>query len=321
MVALLNDSPLALSLKNFDEIVNIDGHDIDSAAALLVALNNLKPGSKILVNRKIPHQAALEKITVEAPSKLTMAQPEKPITIVHNQVDNNLSTETKQQISTTQEILKKELDLAFLHHGIVPAKGVIAATKGGSVIEHLGFSVGDRIVSLDGETMATLPLPQAILQNPFATHVMGVIKADGTPVVAVFSLPQKVTDHLGLDADLLSVVGFSVAEVFKPGELIERRVSVFEALRRASAQTADIAYMTGKSLVMLVRNEAPTSQIGGPIMLFDIAQKAAQKGLAYYIFIMCLLSVNLGLLNLLPIPALDGGHLLLLALRLCKESP
>jgi regulator of sigma E protease len=98
-------------------------------------------------------------------------------------------------------------------------------------------------------------------------------------------------------------------------------VVILEALNRSINETANIVVMTVKSLGMLIRNEAPVSQLGGPIMLFDVAQKAAQKGWAYYIYIMCLISVNLGLLNLLPIPALDGGHLLLFGIETIQGKP
>jgi regulator of sigma E protease len=321
IVVVSNHSPLAQGLKNFDEVITIDGRHIDSAAALMSALHDLKPGSRLIVKRKRPGQEALENITIEAPTDLNMPMPSTSVQLSHNLADGDFPNEIVTQIDSAKEIIKKERDLVVASHGVAPAKGVITEIKAGSVVDSLGLGLGDRIISIDGEGMASAQLPQIILQNPFATHVMGAIKADGTPVVAVFSLPKSATDKLSLDGDLLTVVGFSTMQVFKAGELIERSVGVGEALKRASLQTADIALMTGKSLLMLVKNEAPASQLGGPIMLFDIAQKAAQKGVAYYIFIMCLLSVNLGLLNLLPIPALDGGHLLLFGIEAVQRKP
>lgn len=321
IIVLSKDSPLAASgLTNFDEVKSIDGQAIVSASSLFATIGRIKPGAKIVVSRKIPNQEQAALLTMEAPQNLALTARPENITVSHN-LEGNLSASLESQIVATKEVLKKDQALLVAHHGIAPAKGVIDQVKADSVLAALGVGLFDRIVAVDGESMSFAQLPQAILHNPFSPHVLGLAKADGSQQVVVFSLPQKVTDQLGLDADLLSVVGFSTHSVFKAGELIERTVGVGEALQRATSQTADIAIMTGKSLLMLIKNDAPASQVGGPIMLFDMAQKAAQKGLAYYIFIMCLLSVNLGLLNLLPIPALDGGHLLLFGIEAVQRKP
>lgn len=63
-------------------------------------------------------------------------------------------------------------------------------------------------------------------------------------------------------------------------------------------------------MLRLVQGRVSLSSVGGPITMYDIAGQAGAKGPAYFVWAMALISVNLGLINLLPIPVLDGGHLL-----------
>lgn len=321
VVVVSKDSPWSKAgVHNFDEIIAINDQPINSTQALFHALLDIKGGDKLTIVR-LTLDKKEERTTIVVPMEMRPAEAPLDIALSQNQVSQANQDQMQEMLKKTKSFVKEEQELMKVRFGMAPAKGVIMELKGDSVIAALGLSIGDRIVAIDGDQASIAQASQVIVQNPFSPHVLGVIKSDGTMAIVTFVLPNKATENLGLDADLLSVVGFSLAQVYKPGELKERVVGVGEALKRASMQTLDIVVMTGKSLLMLFKNEAPVSQIGGPIMLFDIAQKAAQKGLSYYIFIMCLLSVNLGLLNLLPIPALDGGHLLLFGVEAAMGKP
>src|SRR3989338_5955251 len=73
--------------------------------------------------------------------------------------------------------------------------------------------------------------------------------------------------------------------------------------------------MTVLSLWMLVNLDVSAKDLGGPLMIIGVASQAASQGLTFYLQLMALISVNLGLLNLLPIPVLDGGHLLIFGIE------
>lgn len=213
-------------------------------------------------------------------------------------------------------------DLANNHWGIYPALGAVSAIKQGSLAESWGISPGDRIISVNNEPISSdYHLYQQLVEHPDQEQVLSVVSKTGAVKDIKLRLPASLLENPKLDADLASVFGIIGPEIFKSGEAIERLVGIFEALSRAVNQTYAIAAMTAKSLWLLAKGDVPASQIGGPIQLFDVAQQAADKGLSYYIFIMCLLSVNLGLLNLLPIPALDGGHLLLFSVEAIQRKP
>lgn len=318
-VSVSAQSPLAaLGLKNLDEILSMDGRPIDNAHQLQQALPSLKPSSVIVA--KDPQSGAERTITVPDAS-FTLSITSSP-PVVYSNVEEGEQARVTNALEKTKALLKKEQQLLVQQFGLGSARGVITHVASDSVAAKLGLIAHDRIVIIDGEPVVTsLQIQQAIIHDTKNDHVIGVIKHDGTAMVGVFSIPQDLVDKISLEADLLHLLGVSLAQGFKAGDLITRNVSVGEAMARATMQTVDIAVMTAKSIWLLVKRDVPASQIGGPIMLFDVASQAAQKGLAFYIFIMCLLSVNLGLLNLLPIPVLDGGHLLLFGIEAVQRKP
>jgi len=82
-----------------------------------------------------------------------------------------------------------------------------------------------------------------------------------------------------------------------------------EVARNAAANLREVVRLTVLGIARIVTGQISFKTVGGPIMLFSIAAQAAEEGLERFLFTMALISVNLGLMNLLPIPVLDGGHL------------
>jgi regulator of sigma E protease len=85
--------------------------------------------------------------------------------------------------------------------------------------------------------------------------------------------------------------------------------SLFENLSLAWHDLVEVVRLTVLGIARIVTGDISFKTVGGPIMLFQIASDAAEEGLASFLFKMALISVNLGLMNLLPIPVLDGGHI------------
>ena len=79
--------------------------------------------------------------------------------------------------------------------------------------------------------------------------------------------------------------------------------------------------LIGKGIYKMFEGVVPLDSMGGPIMLFVIAEKSARKGMDHFLRMLAIISVNLGLLNLLPIPVLDGGHLLMFAIEGIRRRP
>jgi len=99
------------------------------------------------------------------------------------------------------------------------------------------------------------------------------------------------------------------------------RYSPIESLYQGVKKTIYITKITLLGLVRLLEHAIPTSNLGGPIMIVDVASKAAQSGLAAFLVFASIISINLGILNLLPIPILDGGHLMFFTIEAIRRKP
>jgi len=77
---------------------------------------------------------------------------------------------------------------------------------------------------------------------------------------------------------------------------------------------------TFEGITQIITGKRSASELGGPIMIASVASNAADKGLESYLFIMAIISINLGLINLFPIPLLDGGHLLLYGVQAVTKT-
>jgi regulator of sigma E protease len=101
----------------------------------------------------------------------------------------------------------------------------------------------------------------------------------------------------------------------------ERQVDAMEALVEAVRQVGDDMTLIGRGIAKIVQGNLPLNTMGGPIMLFVIAEKSAKRGWQYFLRTLAMISVNLGMLNVLPIPVLDGGHLLFFGIEAVSRRP
>ncbi len=97
---------------------------------------------------------------------------------------------------------------------------------------------------------------------------------------------------------------------FPPPELVKVRYGLWDGLQRGVARTWEISALTVKMLGRMLIGEASLKNLSGPLTIADYAGQSANQGFAYYLGFLALVSVSLGVLNLLPLPMLDGGHLM-----------
>ncbi len=105
------------------------------------------------------------------------------------------------------------------------------------------------------------------------------------------------------------------------GDAIRQKLNPIRALFESVVQTYNITKLTLVSIVKLIQGTLSLDTLGGPIMIADLAGKQAKEGIGNLAFFTALLSVNLGILNFLPIPVLDGGHLLFFIIELMIGRP
>lgn len=314
IVFIEKNSPLRESgLLSGDKIIKVNQKEILSYEDLNNDSELFHQAMLTIARTKHQHETVLE-IKTSNISKNDLSIGE----IVHKH-----STFVDHKELKKSEILINAIKEKLHHHfGMTSAQGLVLEVKSGSIASGLKLQSGDLIVGVDGEALVS---PSQLLQKFMADfnkeHLLSVIKADGTGQIVGVKFKKNTESELGIDGDIEKLLGIKFAQVFSMGDFVTKNVGPIEALIRSVKQTNDIAIATLSSFLMLVKREVPASQIGGPIMIFDVASQAAQKGLVYYIMLMCMLSINLGILNLLPIPALDGGHLLMFGIEAVQRKP
>jgi regulator of sigma E protease len=181
----------------------------------------------------------------------------------------------------------------------------------GSAFEAAGLKPGDRLVSVDAQPVASLLSLQkkleALRKTPFRLVWLHEGQEHSAEVQQRPIDPKDVAGAKGLDVGLRPPFDFSADErlTFDVAKL-GPGAALLAAVRKLGDTISNVA----GNLALLITGRVPFSMLGGPIMLYGIASQSAQLGLGVFLSTMALISVNLGLLNLLPIPVLDGFGLL-----------
>jgi len=178
-----------------------------------------------------------------------------------------------------------------------------------------GLQIGDLVTAVDGKPIATWEeLSNTIRASNGHPVVMTVQRGDQ-------SLTLTVTPEAKADKNIFGEV---IGEAYVIG--IERgfeQVSVgpIEAIGNGAKQTVWWIQTLIMSVVKIVQGRIPAQDIGGPILIIQAAGQQAQIGLESLLLFMAVISINLGILNLLPIPILDGGHLLFFLVEAVMRRP
>ncbi len=188
----------------------------------------------------------------------------------------------------------------------------------GSPAEAAGLEAGDLVLSADG-----VPMPlwddwvEYVRARPGEPIRLGLSR-DGLAVDALI-VPERLLDD---DGRAFGRVGVKVAPPEMPPELVRRfQRGPVEALGAAFARTGELTVFTLKSIQKMVMGLISHKNLSGPITIAKVATASAKSGLESFVGFLALLSVSLGVLNLLPIPVLDGGHLLFYTIELLAGRP
>jgi regulator of sigma E protease len=178
-----------------------------------------------------------------------------------------------------------------------------------------GLQTGDIITAVDGKPIATWEeLSGAIRGSGGKTVQADVSRAGQTLTIAL--IPQEQPDK--------NIFGEEIGKAYVIG--IERGfdqvpVGPVEAIGNGAKQTAWWIQTLIMSVVKIFQGKIPAQDIGGPILIVQAAGQQAQVGLESLLLFMAVISINLGILNLLPIPILDGGHLLFFLVEIVMRRP
>ncbi|MCK5436590.1 MAG: RIP metalloprotease RseP, partial [Desulfobulbaceae bacterium] len=184
-----------------------------------------------------------------------------------------------------------------------------------SPAEKAGLKENDIILAVDGEdTMEWKDLSRLIQKsngNPIVLNVERegeILEITGEPKV------EDVKNLFGEVVDTRPLLGISPAMEYE-------EVSFVEAVVAGAEHTYGMIYLTVIGIVKLIQRVIPVSELGGPILIAKMAGQQMQSGWIDFGYFIALISVNLGIINLFPIPVLDGGHLVFLSLEAVRRRP
>lgn len=202
------------------------------------------------------------------------------------------------------------LIFAYLIFIVVCMIGIPTATsKIGEVLKdkpaaRAGLKEGDRVTSIDGQPINRWnDLAQLISSSGGKPLAITAVR-DGKPFSVRITPEMLTTKNLLGETVTSPAIGVMVSK-----EYVTERVGPLQAIVKGSEHTWNVTKLTVIAVGKILTGSISADNIGGPIMIAKTAGDQAKTGLVYFLSFMALLSINLGLLNLLPVPILDGGHL------------
>jgi regulator of sigma E protease len=197
------------------------------------------------------------------------------------------------------------------------SRAVLGDVQVGMPAHAAGLQRGDEVLRVDGAIVMDGPALRAMVRRSGQAQApesqVWDISRDGRQL-QIEVTPQRM-------AEGSHYVGRIGAQVGEPPAKVWVQYGLFDGLRQALAQTTEVIAMTLDMLHRLLTGHAALDNLSGPITLADYAGRSASLGLGAYLSYLALVSINLGVFNLLPLPMLDGGHLLYYLYEACTGRP
>ncbi len=207
----------------------------------------------------------------------------------------------------------------FSMYGKFVSEPMVAEVLPDSPAAAAGFQPGDRFISLDGNRVRTFNDVQRYVSARAGDRIRFVMFRDGQEI-ELFAVPEvsEQTDPLG-NVFKIGLIGVRNDESLGQPRIVE--FGPLQAFAEAISETGYVIVRTGQFLKRFASGREDRCQLGGPIKIADMAGKAAKKGVEWLVQLTALLSVGIGFLNLLPIPPLDGGHLVFYGYEAVARKP
>ncbi|MES2958297.1 MAG: RIP metalloprotease RseP [Pseudomonadota bacterium] len=186
------------------------------------------------------------------------------------------------------------------------SEAVLGDVKTGGPAEKAGLKSGDRVKRVDGVLVVDAQQLRERIRR---------LAADGTAPVMLWQVERAgVTQELDVSPRIMSEGNqrFGRIDAFVGGlpEMVTVQKGPIDGLTQGAVRTWEVSVLTVKMLGRMLIGQASLKNLSGPLTIADYAGQSVQLGLAYYLGFLALVSVSLGVLNLLPLPMLDGGHLM-----------
>ncbi len=203
----------------------------------------------------------------------------------------------------------------FASVGMPRTPALVAEVQPGSAAEQAGIRVGDRIESIAGEDIDSFEtLRRVVVLRPGALVPIELERAGKSLVIETRLGIHEDRDDFG-QVQRIGLLGIS-----QPGQIFERP-SALELIPAATGYTFAMTRMMIQGIGQIITGTRSPKDLGGPLKIAQVAGQQATLGLFQFGGLLALLSINLGFINLLPVPMLDGGHLAFYALEAVRRRP
>ncbi|MBV1921464.1 MAG: RIP metalloprotease RseP [Pseudomonadales bacterium] len=278
-------------IQSQSEIVSVDGRETLSWSNVSFALvSRLGDDGLIAIETKRAGDGLLQKYSVPVSQWMIGLEKEGPL------------------VALGVEGYRPELPIVI---------GEVVEGKAGA---RAGLIIGDQIIESEGEVLSHWIDWAKMIQKHPGEAMSLVVKRDGQ-LVNVTATPDVITEdgrppfgRLGIKADPVSVT-------LPEGMIRHLQYTPIDALGRALQKTQDFISLTLTAMGKMIKGQISLDNLSGPITIAKVAGDTASYGLEPFLSFVAYLSISLGVLNLLPVPMLDGGHLMFYLVELVKGSP
>jgi regulator of sigma E protease len=204
----------------------------------------------------------------------------------------------------------------FQISGLLILKPSIGEVNEGAPAYRGGIQPGDLILSVDDVKVSSWEdMAKMIVDSKGKPLSISLLRGDAVIDVAVTPEPKTFKNIFNEDVERY-VIGITAS-----GDVFKKDLNVFQAFSQSFGQTYQITALTIKGVIKLFQGTVSPKTLGGPIMIAQMAGQEAREGAVNLIFFIALISINLAILNFLPIPVLDGGHLLFFFIEAATGHP
>lgn len=312
------DSPAwRAGLRTFDRITAVNGRKIDTFVDLVRVLSQNRGDNVVLTYvRPVPVPQALCDFAVLETGIASLApRPRQEGAVVRDGDPEGRARDVVDRV------------------GIESVEMYVAFVPEGSSEHKMGLRAGDRITHLDGvaqrmwkvdrrsgHALDDTSMVGLLLREPNRVHELQWTR-NGEPMSGTFQLrKERWEDELGQHYERY-VFRSTHWQPRAPSKLVPNPSPILYSVRRGFEETLSAIKFIVVGFVRIAQGRVSLATVGGPITLYDVAGDAGAKGTTYFVWAMAVTSVNLGLINLLPIPVLDGGHLLLFLVEWVRRRP
>jgi len=209
------------------------------------------------------------------------------------------------RIQHAQQALEEDRVATLHRFGMRWQTGWVRSVKPNTTAAVMGVDKGDHVISIDGQRMWVGIELGTLQEAPEAIHVIGLRKADGSAEVLVFRMDRR----SGWGEEDFFTLGLGIHGPTRAGPTHTIDIGPADAFVMAAAKTGGTMVFMVKSVAKLFTGQLTLKSVGSPFAIAGMAGDAAKRGLNSFLELMVLISVSLGVFNLLPIPVLDGGHI------------